>query len=369
MRPSCDRRSVRFDYPDREAEPETVAAFGRELHARLAALPGSERVALGSDTPFEGTSSATVVSSESLRPDPTAPYGGAVRVYGHRISEGFFATLGVPLLYGRDFGPEDVGDEPSAVVVSDALARRLWPGENPLGQRLRFGPPDRVATDRESGDWLTVAGVVGDVRYRDLVAGDDSAPQDPDLYLPLRPASYRNLAVAVKTRGEPSEVIAAVRREVRDLAPGVPLYALETIDQRLASETARSSFSALLLGLFAGLALVLAGIGIYGVMAYTVGHRAREIGVRMALGAPRRRVLALVIGQGMTLVLAGSLLGLLVARLATRLLASQVYGVSTTAPGVYLAMTAALVAVALLACYLPARRASRVEPVTALRDA
>jgi predicted permease len=303
-----------------------------------------------------------VISSETLTHDPAAPYGGGVRAYWHRVSPGFFATLGLPLLGGRDFGPEDEGESSSSVIVSAALARRLWPGEDPLGQRVKPGSPDREAP------WLTVVGVAAEVRYRDLAAGPGASPEDPDLYLPLRPSSYRNLAVAARTGLEPAQLSALMRRELAALDPGAVAYSLQTIDQRLAAETARSRFSTLLMGLFAGLALLLAGIGIYGVMTYSVGHRRREIGIRMALGAPGGRVVALIIGQGMLLVLAGAVLGLLGAFGLTRFLASLLHEVSASDPWIYLGMTATLAAVALLGCYLPARRASRVDPVAVLHE-
>ena len=316
----------RYDHPDREAEPAAIAAEGRDRRRRLAALPGVEGAALGSDTPLSGSRRATVISSETLTHDPAAPYGGGVRAYWHRVSPGFFATLGLPLLGGRDFGPEDEGESSSSVIVSAALARRLWPGEDPLGQRVKPGSPDREAP------WLTVVGVAAEVRYRDLALS------------------------------------ALMRRELAALDPGAVAYSLQTIDQRLAAETARSRFSTLLMGLFAGLALLLAGIGIYGVMTYSVGHRRREIGIRMALGAPGGRVVALIIGQGMLLVLAGAVLGLLGAFGLTRFLASLLHEVSASDPWIYLGMTATLAAVALLGCYLPARRASRVDPVAVLHE-
>lgn len=352
----------RFDLADDSLEDAEVTAIGRELRQRLDGIAGVEAIALASDTPLEGVFRATVVSHEHMQPDPTAPWNGAVRVYGHRVSDGFFSTLGIPLLIGRELGREDEGAQPTTAIVSAALARRLWPGADPLGQRLRFGPPGE---EHEEQGWLTVVGVAADVRYRNLVADPIASPDDPDLYLPLN--DYGNLSVAVHTGLPPARLFDEIRGTATAFDPRLAVYSLETIADRLASQTARSRFSSLLMALFAAVALTLAGIGVYGVMSYSVGHRTREIGIRMALGAQRGKVLASVVGDGMLLVLLGAGLGIAGALALTRYLSSLLHDVSATDPGVFLAMTAALAMIALAACYLPARRASRVEPVIALR--
>ncbi len=352
----------RYDLSDRDLEEAEVNAIGRELRQRLDGIAGVEALALASDTPLEGVARATVVTEEHMQPDPAMPWNGAVRVYGHQVSDGFFSTLGIPLLLGRDFGPEDEVEEPSTVIVSAKLARRLWPDADPVGRRIRFGPAGDAP---EEVRWMTVVGVAADVRYRNLVADPVVAPEDPDLYLPLN--DYGNLSVAVRSGLPASRLFEAIRRTVGSFDPRLAVYSLETIADRLGSQTARSRFSSLLMGLFATVALALAGVGVYGVMSYSVGHRTREIGIRMALGAKRQRVLASVVGDGMLLVLFGTVLGVTGAFALTRYLSTLLHEVSATDPGVFLTMTVALALIALVACYLPARRASRVEPVIALR--
>jgi putative ABC transport system permease protein len=337
-------------------------ATARRLSAAVGARPGVAAVAIATDAPFEGTSAATLVTPEGRQLAPDAPYGGATRVYRHLVSPGYFAALRAPLSRGRDFTAEDREEAPRTAIVSQALARRLWPGgEDPVGQRFKFGPPS--AKD----SWVTVVAVAADLKQRALVADATRTPTDPDLYLPLFASAPDNFAFLVRARGSAAALVPGLRAEVARAAPAAAAYRFESMGQRLDQETASSRFSSLLMGAFALLAVVLATLGLYGVMAYSVAERTREIGIRMALGARGERVLGMVVGQGMALVAGGVAVGLGASLVLGRLVDRLLYGVSASEPAVLAAATLLLAAVALGACLLPARRASRVDPLVALR--
>jgi hypothetical protein len=241
--------------------------------------------------------------------------------------------------------------------VSEALAHRYWPNRDPLGSRITFGDPaDSTST------WMTVVGVVGDVRQDGPVE-----PAYPQIYVPLAQVSSRGLLVALRTEGDPLAMVPSVRRALASVDPTLALARIATMDDRLATTLARPRVNALLLAGFAGTALLLAALGIYGVIAYSVVQRTRELGIRVALGAQGDDVLRLVLRQGMAPVAAGLLLGLCGAAAASRVLQSLLYGVAATDAATYLAVAAFLATVATAASYLPARHATRADPMTALR--
>jgi putative ABC transport system permease protein len=239
-------------------------------------------------------------------------------------------------------------------IVNRTLARSFWGGEDPVGKRIRFGPPSRP--------WVTVVGVATDVHREDLA----TAPK-AELYLPFlqQPSPFGFLAV--RTQGDPAALTAAVRRQVRALDADLPVFDVSTLEQRLAASVAARRFGLLLLGAFAALALALAAVGLSGVIAYAVSERTREIGIRMALGADRGDVLSLVVGKGLAMAAAGVLIGLPVAFGLSRYLASALYGIAPSDPVTYLLIPVVLLTAALFAAYVPARRATRVDPVVALR--
>jgi predicted permease len=269
------------------------------------------------------------------------------------VSPSYFSALRVPLRKGRLPGPEDLGEQARAVVVNEAAVRRFWPGQDPLGKRIRL--------EQEDATWWPVVGVVADVHDGGL-----ELDPGPTLYIPtLRPA---DAALAIRTNGEPTAMAPALRQAVLALDPNLPLSDVSTVESWLARSTAQRRFNALLMGLFAGLALLLAAVGLYGVVASSVTERTREIGLRVALGAAPRDVTLGVVRQGLRLVASGVALGLIAALALARLLSSLLYGISPSDPSTLAGVTLVLGASALLASWLPAQRASRLDPLAALRE-
>ena len=333
--------------------PEPVFR-GRVLLERLRAVPGVEAVALGTDLPLDGNASAGTFTAEGMPPTTaeTTP-----RAYTHRISPEFFSTLRIPIIAGRTFTEAELTPASLAVVVSERVVKRFWPGQDPIGKRIRFGQLTSSA-----GSWLSIVGVVGEVKYRGL---PDNPTSDPDIYLPFveRNSQY---AIAVRTAVPPSSLVAPLRTVIRSADPSIPIYQVSTMEDLVASQTSQSRFTMWLMGVFAAVALTLSVIGIYGVMSYLVSQRTREIGIRLALGAGGRDILRLVVGNGARLIAAGILIGLAAAFALQRLVASLLYGV-TAADAASAVAVGLLAAVALLACYVPALRATRVDPLHALR--
>jgi putative ABC transport system permease protein len=339
--------------PAQRYRRDQLAAFSLQLRERLRALPGAQSVALASDLPLSGGTSAGPIELEGR---PSAPDGGEIRMYRHRVTPGFFSTLGIPLVKGRDFTADDHAQAPGVVIISEAMARRYWPNEVPIGKRLReTGPED---------NWLSIIGVVGEVKYRGLPQNPNA---DPDVYFPLLQSPPRDLNLVVRAGVDPDSLVAAVRGVLQNLDPDLPAYGVTTMARTVANNMAQSRFSAWLLGVFGALALVLAAVGIYSVMAYAVEQQAREIGVRMALGANAGDVLKLVIGHGMRLALIGVALGLGAALALTQLMKRLLFGVATADPLTYGGIALLLTLIALFACWIPARRATKVDPMIALR--
>jgi putative ABC transport system permease protein len=250
-------------------------------------------------------------------------------------------------------------DSPAVAVVSETMARRFWPGEDPTGKRITPGSPDSTDPD----DWITVIGVVKDVRQFEL----DAEPR-PQMYLTYIQAGFfapRHLVVS--TDVEPLGLASAVRKTVWEIDKDQPVSNVSTMEDVLSESISRQRFSMLLLGIFAAVALVLAAVGIYGVMSYSVAQRTHEIGIRMALGAQRSDVLKLAVGQGLKLVMIGVAIGLAGAFILTRVMTSLLFGVSASDPTTFVTISVVLISVALLASYIPARRATKVDPMVALR--
>jgi putative ABC transport system permease protein len=336
------------------AEFERRAVFYTDLVQRVQSLAGVRSAAVTTNLPLYRQGNSISISIEG-RPAP--PPGQELIVVTRIISPGYFDTMGIPLLKGRQLTDQDTETTPNAVVISETMARRFWPGEDPIGKRLAAG---RAQTPE---DWIQVVGVVKDVRQFEL-----NAEPRPQMYLSYRQAAFfepRDLVV--KTDVDPASMATTVRKAVWDIDKDQPVSNIRTMEDILADSIARQRFSMLLLAIFAGVALVLAGVGIYGVMSYSVAQRTREIGIRMALGAQTGAVLKLAVGYGMKLVLIGIIVGLIAAFALTRVMATLLFGVTATDPTTFTLISLLLVAVAVLASYIPARRATKVNPIIALR--
>jgi len=334
--------------------PSTApAVYGRALLERLRAVPGVAAAALGSDVPLDGNAGAVFYSAEG---QAATDAQNAPRAYFHRVSPEFFSTLRIPIAGGRTFTDAEATPTSTAIVVSERLTRRFWPGEDPIGKRIKFGGLT------SNNPWLSIVGVVGEVKYRAL---PENPTLDPDVYLPF---ADRNQQVALVVRGQvpPSSLVAPVRAAIRAVDPSIPVYGIAPMDELIATQTSQSRFTMWLMGVFAAVALSLAAVGIYGVMSYLVTQRRREIGIRLALGAGSHDILRLIVGNGARLIAGGVALGVAASFALQRLAASLLFGV-TAANGASGLAVGLLAAVALAACYLPAVRASRVSPIGALR--
>ena len=328
--------------------------FQRLLLERVRALPGVQSASFSDSTPLETTNKLRL-EIEGVSEETTKEIPVGVNV----ITPDYFRTYRIPVLKGRSFTEQDHSGAPRVAVINRLLAERFWPDQEPLGKR--FKSPLR-ADDENADPWIEIVGVVDDVRHNVL-----EEPAEPLFYLSAWQPTLTPNSLSIQTNADLTSIVAAVRREVQWLDKTTPLYRITTLNERAAQITSRYRYSALLMGIFAGLALALAGVGIFGVMAYTVSARTHEIGIRMALGALQRDALKLVLRQALGLILPGIALGLLATFLLTRLITSLLYGVTTTDPLTYVAVASLLILVALLACWIPARRATKVDPLIALR--
>ena len=335
-------------------QEERQIAFYRALLERVRALPGVEQAGLIYPLPL-GDSDLVFAFFVEGRPAP--PPNAVPTANARTASPGAFQALGIPLRRGRLFDDRDNAAGMPVVVVNETMAARVWPGENPLGKRLTFDDPKDPKRR-----WSTVVGVVGDVHHEAL--GKEAGSE---VYLSQFQQPIPYAALVVRGRGDPARLAAPIRGAVKSLDPDLPVDKVTTLRDVVAASLAQSRFKAVLLALFAGLALVLAVVGVYGVVSYSAAQRTHEIGVRLALGASRDHVLLLVVRQGMRWVLIGLALGLAGAWYASRLLAGEIYGLSVTDPLTFLTVPLALGLVALAANYFPARRATQVDPLVALR--
>ena len=339
---------TRAKYP----QPEQRAEFFRQLFERIQALPGVESVGTVSELPLSGQENDTNFTVEGKT--PAAAGSGENNANSRTVSADYFRALGIPLLKGRYFNAQDQKGAPNAVIISDSFARRVFGSEDPIGKRITidFGDP-----------WPgEIVGVVGSIRHSGLA---DQPYRE--MYVPMTQAPPLGVNLVVRAAGDPVQLTAAIKQQVQTLDRDLPLYNVKSMAQRVTEAAAQPRFRTLLLGLFAALAVILAAVGIYGVMAYSVTQRTHEIGVRMALGAQTRDIVRLIVRQGMVLGLAGLVIGLVAAFALTRLLDKLLYGVTTHDLAVFVGTPLVLALVALLACYIPARRATKVDPMIALR--
>ncbi|HUE04095.1 MAG TPA: ABC transporter permease [Bryobacteraceae bacterium] len=332
--------------------PERQLAGG--ILSRVAGLPAVESASIASDAPLTGES-AVFYTAEG---QPPVDAHNRPRAYFHRVSPDFFHTLHTRLLAGRSFSPDEVARKANVAIVTENLVRRFWPGQDPIGKRIKQGPAG------SSAQWLTIIGVVVEMRYRGLPRNPTA---DPDLFQVFNERA-QDFSVLVRTSVEPAAMLTTIRTALKQAEPSILIYNAGTLEELIGQETARPRFIGWLMGIFAGIALVLATIGIYGVISYGVQRRTREIGLRMALGADGGQVLRMVVGRGIVLVVLGILAGTAAALVLTRMMATVVYGVSATDPLTFVAAAVVLSAAAVMACIVPAARASRIDPVVALRD-
>jgi putative ABC transport system permease protein len=337
---------------DPYARVQDRAAFIRETLQRARALPGVTAAAMSTSFPMgaRGVPNAVTVEGRAVSA------GDSALAEIVSVSPDYFQVLRAPHVEGRGFS--DLDQLGSALVgeIDRAAAARFWPGESPVGKRIKLG------RQQSTNPWVSIVGVVGDIRHD----GMDADPV-PHLYLSLWQRAGKVLALEVRAAGDPSGLAEPLRREIQAIDPNLPVFGVATFDRLIETSLAPHRFSAQLMAAFAVLALLLAAIGAYGVLAYFVGQRTREIGVRMALGAKAGIVVRMVAVQGMRPAILGTAIGLAASLLLGRLLATLLYGVSVTDPLVFVAAPAALLTTAIAACAIPARRATRIDPLEALR--
>jgi predicted permease len=340
--------------------PQRQRAFLDDVLARVRAIPGVVAAGATTGVPFGpggGTRSFTVEGHQVPTGQPS-PWGDY-----RLVSADYFTTLRVPLRRGRVFTERDGPEAPRVAVVDEELARRYWPGADPIGKRIAYGTVLDSATGQRGPAWIEIVGVVAHVKSEGL----DADPR-VQVYRPIRQFPAGAPQLVVRTGGDPARLLPALRAAVREVDPAQPLSEVATLDELLERSVGARELSVVLLGTFAGIALLLASIGLYGLMSHAVAERTREFGVRMALGADRRSVLALVLGQGMRLALVGTGIGLVGAFALTRLLRSQLFAVDATDPATFALVVVLLLGVALLALLVPALRATGAEPLRALRQ-
>jgi putative ABC transport system permease protein len=354
--------TIRLRLPDAKyVEPAQTTGFLKEVMRRVATLASVEQVSVATGFPL-GRGSETGYLIEG-QPEPRHPGDWHVAIR-QSVSENYHRTLGVGLLAGRYFTEHDIADSTQVAIVDEDFVRNHFPDrsiDGVLGERLRFGG--------EGEAWREVVGVVRHVRHYGLDEEARAEIYRPWLQIGTRwlADSTRTLDLIVKTSTAPENLVGAIKQEVQTLDPEQPLGNVATLDSLLDQSVAPRRFSLMLLGLFAGVALLLAAVGLFGVMSYAVTRRRREIGIRLALGAQNRDVLGMVVKQGLMLSLSGTVVGLAGSFALTRLMTSMLFGVSATDPAIFAAIPVLLVGVALAACYIPARRATKVDPILALR--
>ena len=330
--------------------PSRVRTPAQPLLEHVRALPGVLSASLVWNLPLEGVNNGTVIIEG--QPAPKNMWSSPL-VEADTAMPGYFHTLRIPLLRGRDFTAQDTEDQPKVAIINETMAHLFWPNQDAVGKRF--------SKDKDKPKWITVVSVVGDVREYGL----DRATA-PEAYLAQSQDNHNYMAIVVRT-AKPLSQLSAVTSAVHGLDSQLPVYAPRELSQMVSQSSEQQRFVALLLGLFAGLALVLASVGIYGVISYSVAQRTHELAIRMALGARRRDVLGMVLGEGLRLALYGIGAGLAAALVLTPFMSSLLYGVRPTDPLTFAQLTLVLVAVGLAACYIPARRATKVDPMVALR--
>jgi putative ABC transport system permease protein len=346
--------SVEFDLSATTyGDAERASDFYRRLVTQVQSLPGVQSVSFGTNQPLSGSAGSDPFAIEGRRLDPTNLTAAGWQLAGAN----YFKTLGIPLVKGRDFTAEDMQPgAPAVAVINERMAARYWPNEDPVGRRITLGLP------RPDNPWITIVGIARDVPHRAV----DSKPE-PDWYASRLVAPQRHRYVFVRGALPPSTLTSAIRKEVAAIDPHQPVTSVKTMADVISTTTAPRRFNALLLGVFSAIALVLATLGIYSVISYSITLRTQEIGIRMALGANRPVILMMVLRKGIVLTLIGAAIGLAGAFALTRWMSSMLFGVTASDPVTYVIVLLVALGAALLACSIPASRAARVDPLVALR--
>jgi len=331
-------------------EANQQATFFQQLLEKVRTLPGVQAAGVSTSLPMAGSSIFGFV----IEGRPPLPPGAGQSTNHYAVSADYFKTMGIPLLRGRTFTEQDARNTTRVAVISETMAKRMFTDEDPIGKRIHLTNGPTVFRE--------IIGIVGDVKQ-------DGLDQDTTLqvYEPYTQQTYSSMALVVRTAGDPTNLTAAIRNQVLSIDKEQPISRIRTLEQLISTSIAQQKFSMVLLGVFAAVALVLAAVGIYGVLSYAAAQRTHEIGIRMALGARAGDVLKMVIGQGMRLALLGVGLGLGAALALTQLMKRLLFGVGAADPMTYGVIAFLLALVALFACWIPARRAAKVDPMIALR--
>jgi putative ABC transport system permease protein len=330
----------------------SIVLFNNEAQRRIASLSGVEAAGFSTILPLAGSNSDSSFAIEGRTSADNSPNPDEER---REVSPDYFRALETPLIKGRFFTIADNADAPLVIIVNQAFAKKFWPNEDALGKRIVMGG---MSNDPK---WITIVGVVGDMRHFGL----DVAPR-PEMYVPFAQSAYFTPIYVVRSKQDPRTLLPAIRREIQAIDPAVPLANVRTFEDVIADSVAPRRLSVVLLGVFAAVAVLLASVGIYGVMSFLVVQRTHEIGVRMALGAQRRDVLKLVLARSLKLISVGTIIGLIVALMSTHTLQALLYSVSAFDAATFALVTIALSAVALAASYLPAMRATKSDPMVVL---
>jgi len=347
--------TMRLSLPEARYPLSRTASFYKALQEQVRSLPGVAAVAIANQLPMSDAAANSSFEVEGRSA------GTDINVADSQIiSPDYLRTMGIPLLRGRFLSEADTTPAPMSVMVNQTLVRKVWPGENPIGKRIRF---------RSDAPWLSVIGVVTDIKNH----GSNVATK-PEVYFlhTDQPsglwADFRSMTLVVRTAAEPQQIVGAIRGELKNLDPDLPVYKVQTLYQIVSASVSQTRFPALVLSIFAGLALLLAAVGVYGVLAYTVEQSTHEIGVRMALGAPRAQILRLFLAQGVKWAMLGGGVGLLAALILVRFMRSMLFEVGPYDPRIFGSGAAMLTIVVLMACYLPALRATKIDPMAAVRS-